>query len=131
MAIVVHEIKNHKYAYEHTRKKEKVVCEYLGPVGSSVPSGSLRGKLEVRTPKNSGGRPPTNKHEASESKEFKEKEREKRIIELNNKDKKGYGKALKQANTDQGKIAKGEVKLTKTAVFDLNKNKSTKIKKNK
>lgn len=48
MAQVVHTIKGKQYLYEHTRVGEKVVCKYIGPVGSG-------GK--VRAPKHGGGSP--------------------------------------------------------------------------
>ena len=48
MAEVIHTIKGNEYLYEHTREGEKVVCEYIGPVGKG-------GK--VRKAQHGGGAP--------------------------------------------------------------------------
>ena len=48
MAEVIHTIKGNEYLYEHTRDGEKVVCEYIGPVGKG-------GK--VRKAQHGGGAP--------------------------------------------------------------------------
>jgi hypothetical protein len=49
MAIVIHEIKGHKYAYRHQREGKKVNCFYLGPVHTRVKPGSIKEKdLKLR-----------------------------------------------------------------------------------
>lgn len=49
MAEVVHTIKNNQYLYKHYRQGDKVISEYIGPLGSG-------GK--VRTAQHGGGAPP-------------------------------------------------------------------------
>lgn len=40
MAVVIHNIKGHYYAYEHHREGKKVVTDYIGPVGAGSTSKS-------------------------------------------------------------------------------------------
>ena len=35
MAVVIHTIKGGQYAYNHHREGKRVVCDYIGPVGSN------------------------------------------------------------------------------------------------
>ena len=49
MAEVVHTIKGNEYLYVHIREGDKVVCKYVGPVGS---------KGNIRAAKHGGGAPP-------------------------------------------------------------------------
>lgn len=50
MAQVVHTIKGKQYLYEHTRVGKKVVCKYIGPVGSGgkVTSGVSTGVTQQK-----------------------------------------------------------------------------------
>jgi hypothetical protein len=35
MTIVIHTIKGHQYAYEHHRVGDKIICDYIGAVGTN------------------------------------------------------------------------------------------------